>query len=94
MDAARAFYRYLTLGAIMQRAKPQGVGGRGGERRSTGVTRYGAATSADLGGSSKYSTLVSNILWDLRREGFLVKVKFTRGQSVLSLTREGISSEN
>ena len=49
--------RYTTLEVCSTAMKPQGVGGRDGKRRSVGVSHHGAAVSADLGGSSKYSTL-------------------------------------
>ena len=51
------------------KTKPQGVGGRGGMRRSTGVSWYGAASIADLGSSSKYSTLASFTLGDCVEKG-------------------------
>ena len=43
-------------------------------RRSTGVSWYGAASIADLGSSSKYSTLASFTLGNLYSPLFLVCV--------------------
>jgi hypothetical protein len=52
MDGAQARYPYSPPWV---RSKPRGVGRRGGRGEAFGVTRGGAAPSADLGGSSKYS---------------------------------------
>jgi hypothetical protein len=55
MDGAGADGLYVTTPA---RRKPGCVGGRGGvRRRPVDVSLAGAAPSADLGGSSKYSSV-------------------------------------
>ena len=41
--------------AIRANARLPRVGGRGGRGKAFGVSRGGTASSADLGGSSKYS---------------------------------------
>jgi hypothetical protein len=52
MDGAQAYYLSLTarVGSLLWR-----VGRRGGCDEALGVTPSRTATSADLGGSSKYS---------------------------------------
>ena len=52
MDGAQACYPYPT---VKVNAKPWRVGGRGGCEEALGVSLRETATSADLGGSSKYS---------------------------------------
>jgi len=52
MDGAQAWYLYFTVGA---NAKRRRVGGRGGRVEALGVSLSRTASSADLGGSSKYS---------------------------------------
>lgn len=52
MDGAQACYPYSTVGA---NAMLQRVGGRGGCEEALGVSLSRTASSADLGGSSKYS---------------------------------------
>jgi hypothetical protein len=52
MDGAEAGRLYS---AIEARCRARRVGGRGGGRKALGVSPGGAAPSADLGGSSKYS---------------------------------------
>jgi hypothetical protein len=68
MEAAEACDLYLVLGAVRKLMSP-GVGRRGGGVEGKDVDVTGAASSADLGGSSKYS---SEILEDRRGEGFHV----------------------
>ena len=52
MDGAQASHLYRAVGA---NAKPRRVGGRGGRDAASGVSLGETASSADLGGSSKYS---------------------------------------
>ena len=52
MDSAQAGRRHYAADANAMR---QRVGGRGGRDEARGVTRCRTASSADLGGSSKYS---------------------------------------
>jgi len=52
MDGAQACYLYTT---VVANATRQRVGGRGGCSAAFGVSLCEAATSADLGVSSKYS---------------------------------------
>ena len=52
MDGAQASHLYRAVGV---NAKPQRVGGRGGRDAAFGVSLGETASSADLGGSSKYS---------------------------------------
>jgi hypothetical protein len=52
MDGAQACYRCSAAGADGTRRR---VGGRGGCREAWAVTPGATASSADLGGSSKYS---------------------------------------
>ena len=52
MDGAQACYPYLAVGV---KAMLQRVGGRGGRDEVQGVIPGRTASSADLGGSSKYS---------------------------------------
>ena len=52
MDGAQAYHLHLAVGAS---AMCQRVGGRGGRRAAFGVSLSETASSADLGGSSKYS---------------------------------------
>ena len=60
MDGAKASSRYSTVGALT--ARFQGLEAPTSRRvvavsvEGTGVSRPGAAASADLGGSSKYSS--------------------------------------
>ena len=50
-----ALKRRAYTGPFGQTAKPKRVGGRGGRDAAFGVSLGGTASSADLGGSSKYS---------------------------------------
>ena len=52
MDGAEATDLYPTIEAS---ARLPRVGGRGGRDQACGVSQSGTASSADLGGSSKYS---------------------------------------
>ena len=52
MDGAQASCLYRTVRA---NAKLERVGGRGGREEASGVSLGQTASSADLGGSSKYS---------------------------------------
>jgi hypothetical protein len=52
MDGAQACYPYL---AVWVKAKLRRVGRRGGRVEALGVSLRETASSADLGGSSKYS---------------------------------------
>ena len=52
MDGAQALYRYFAVGANATR---QRVGGRGGCDEALAVMPGRTTSSADLGGSSKYS---------------------------------------
>jgi len=52
MDGAQACHRYSTVAAGRTR---QRVRGRGGGGAASGASPRGTASSADLGGSSKYS---------------------------------------
>ncbi len=52
MDDAQAWCLYL---AAVVNAMPRRVGGRGGGDEALGVSLRETASSADLGGSSKYS---------------------------------------
>ena len=52
MDGAQASCLYQTVRA---KAKLERVGGRGGREEASGVSLGQTASSADLGGSSKYS---------------------------------------
>jgi hypothetical protein len=52
MDGAQACYPYL---AVWVNVKPRRVGRRGGCVEALGVSPRETASSADLGGSSKYS---------------------------------------
>jgi hypothetical protein len=52
MDGAQASHLYFAVGV---NAMPQRVGGRGGCDETFGVSLGETASSADLGGSSKYS---------------------------------------
>ena len=52
MDGAQADYLYTTIGA---NARSQCVGGRGACEAASDVSPGETGTSADLGGSSKYS---------------------------------------
>ena len=51
-DGAQACCLYM---AVEANARLPRVGGRGGRDQACGVSRSGTASSADLGGSSKYS---------------------------------------
>ena len=51
-DGAQACRLYL---AVEANARLPRVGGRGGRGKAFGVSQSGTASSADLGGSSKYS---------------------------------------
>ncbi len=53
MDGAQACYPYLPVGVEVTRRR---VGGRGGREEAQAATPGGTASSADLGGSSKYSS--------------------------------------
>ena len=53
MDGAKACRLYSAVGA---NARLQRVGGRGVGKAARGVSRSEAFSSADLGGSSKYSS--------------------------------------
>ena len=53
MDGAQAYYPYPAAGA---RFKPRRVGRRGGCEEALDVSLSETASSADLGGSSKYSS--------------------------------------
>ena len=52
MDGAQTSCLYS---AVVVNAKRRRVGGRGGRHEALGASLGGAASSADLGGSSKYS---------------------------------------
>jgi hypothetical protein len=52
MDSAQAGNLHMTVWA---NARPRPVGGRGGRGAARGVSLSETASSADLGGSSKYS---------------------------------------
>ena len=52
MDGAEASYRYST---IVSKIKIRCVGGRGCRAEAVGVSLSRTTSSADLGGSSKYS---------------------------------------
>jgi hypothetical protein len=52
MNGAQACYLYI---AAVVNAMPRRVGGRGGCDEALGVSLGETASSADLGGSSKYS---------------------------------------
>ena len=72
MDGAKAPHLYSTVGAelALEVPTPQRVGRScGWRRRLLGVNLAGAACSADLGGSSKYSR---EALEDRSGEGFRV----------------------
>ena len=52
MDSAQADNLHMTVWA---NARPRPVGGRGGREEALSVSLSQTASSADLGGSSKYS---------------------------------------
>ena len=52
-----ALKRVAETRPLVQRVKCQRVGGRGSCSEALGVTSSGAGSSADLGGSSKYSNV-------------------------------------
>jgi len=60
MDGAVAGHLYTTM---RPEWKASWVGGRGGRGEGVGVSPPEAVSSADLGGSSKYS---NEILWRLK----------------------------
>jgi hypothetical protein len=53
MDGAQACYPYLPVGVEVTRRR---VGRRGGREEALAAMLSGTASSADLGGSSKYSS--------------------------------------
>lgn len=53
MDGAQACYPYLPVGVRVTRRR---VGRRGGREEASAAMPGGTASSADLGGSSKYSS--------------------------------------
>ena len=72
MDGAQASCLYSALGV---NAKLRGVGGRGGSDAAFGVSLGETASSADLGGSSKYS---NESFEDRSGERFRVNSSWTR----------------
>ena len=60
--------------AVEANARLPRVGGRGGRDQACGVSRSGTASSADLGGSSKYS---NENFEDRSGEGFHVNSIWT-----------------
>ena len=71
MDGAQAGHRDQ---AIVANARLPRVGGRGGRGKAFGVSQSGTASSADLGGSSKYS---NENFEDQSGEGFHVNSSWT-----------------
>ena len=71
MDGAKAAHRDQ---AVFANATRKRVGGRGGGVEGYGVNLAGAASSADLGGSSKYS---NENFEDRSGEGFHVNSSWT-----------------
>ena len=71
MDGAQASCLYRTVWA---NAKLKRVGGRGGREEASGVSLGRTASSADLGGSSKYSNANFE---DRSGEGFHVNRSWT-----------------
>ena len=76
MDGAKASHPHPPVAVVSGR--PRRVGGRGGPfgcEAARGVSVGGAASGADLGGSSKYSR---EGLEDRSGEGFRVNSSWTR----------------
>ena len=61
MDGAEASYPHPAVGSSCRSRR---VGGRGGGRAASGASPGEAAAGADLGGSSKYSNILSRPVID------------------------------